>query len=183
MIKAPPAGVRQVALLGLMGAGKTTVGRLLAARLGWPLRDSDVELEARTGTTVREIRAARGTAALHRVEARTLLRALAQDQPGVVCAAASTIDNGAARQALGAPGIALIWLTAAPAVLAGRFANDAHRPVFGPDPLAVAQAQAARRNPRYAALDPITIDVEGRSPDDVAGLALAGLGARFGRFA
>ena len=182
MSEPPPAGIRQVVLVGLMGAGKTTVGRLIAAGLGWPLRDSDVDLQESTGMTVRELRAARGTRVLHEAEAQTLLRALAEPSPGVVCAAASAIDNGAARTALAAPDIAVIWLTAPPAVLAERFANDPHRPVYGPDPLAVATARAARRNPRYAALDPITIDLEGRAPDELADLALAGLEARFGSF-
>ncbi|HEY4752428.1 MAG TPA: shikimate kinase, partial [Candidatus Limnocylindrales bacterium] len=73
----PLHDVRHVVLLGTMGSGKTTVGRLLAERLGRPLRDSDPEIEAATGYTAREIRDRDGPDALHDLEARLLLSTLA----------------------------------------------------------------------------------------------------------
>lgn len=179
MTQPPPPGIRQIVMVGLMGAGKTTVGRLIAARLGWPLRDSDVQLQESSGMNAREVRAALGTAALHDAEAQALLRALAQTGPGVTCAAASTIEHAGAREALAASDVAVIWLTAPPEVLAGRFASDPHRPVYGADQVAVAEARAKRRDPLYAALDPITIDVEGLAPAAVAELALDGLRRRY----
>lgn len=163
-----------------MGSGKTTVGALIAAHLGWPLLDSDVQLRDASGQTAREIRDALGTAALHDEEAQALFGALAQPGQGVICAAASTIEHAGVREALGLPDRAVIWLTAPPAVLAARFANDPHRPIYGPDQTAVAAARAERRDPLYAGLHPITIDVDGLAPTAVAGLALGGLRRRYG---
>jgi len=175
-----PAGIRQIVLVGLMGSGKTTVGALIAARLGWPLRDSDVQLQDASGQTAREMRDAQGTDALHEAEALALFRALAQPGSGVICAAASTIEHAGVGKALAAPDVAVIWLTAPPEVLAARFANDPHRPIYGPDQTAVAAARAERRDPLYAALNPITIEVDGLAPAAVAELALDGLRRRYG---
>ena len=89
--------------VGLMGSGKTTVGRLVAAALGWPLRDSDADIAAREGRTVRELRddARDGGDARDR-GARTCSTALDGRRPSVICAAASIIDDEACRAALSA---------------------------------------------------------------------------------
>ena len=78
MRNAPGHPLRHVVLVGLMGAGKTTVGRRLAARLGWPWHDSDADIEAATGMTVRELRDRDGVDAMHDLEAAQLLQALAE---------------------------------------------------------------------------------------------------------
>jgi shikimate kinase len=66
-------GVRTIVLVGLMGTGKTTIGRLLAGRLGWPFVDSDAILEQRHGRTARDLGRSVGTVELHAREARGLL--------------------------------------------------------------------------------------------------------------
>ena len=71
-----PAGVRRLVLTGFMGAGKTTVGRLLADRLGWEFLDLDAHIEQRTGLTVPEIFAQHGEAHFRRVESTALVSAL-----------------------------------------------------------------------------------------------------------
>src|SRR5215208_4289943 len=76
-----------VVVVGLMGSGKTTVGRALADRLGWPFRDSDPEIQAVTGRTVRELRDDLGVDAMHDLEADQLLDALAAPGPAVVAPA------------------------------------------------------------------------------------------------
>ncbi len=76
MPREPLPPVRHVVLVGLMGAGKTTVGRRLAARLGWPWHDSDADIEAATGLTVRDLRERDGVEAMHDLEAAQLLHAL-----------------------------------------------------------------------------------------------------------
>jgi shikimate kinase len=179
----PPlqGGIRQIALVGLMGSGKTTVGTAIGARLGWPVLDSDVQLRSTTGLTAREFRDARGTPALHDAEAQALLRALAQPGPGVICAAASVIENPAARQALTGRDVAVIWLRASPAVLAQRFSSALNRPIYGSNPEAVARAQAEARDPLFASLDPIIVDVDGRSPAAVIEAALGAVRGRFGK--
>ncbi len=145
--------IRHVVVTGLMGAGKTSVGGAIAARLGWPVHDSDATLLAATGRTAREIRAELGTDGLHRAEARALLDALATDESDVICAAASVIEDPAARAGLARDDVAVIWLRASPAILARRFASDdEHRPIYGPDQLEVARARppaAIRSMPRW----------------------------------
>ena len=113
---AEPRTLRHLVLVGLMGTGKTTTGRLLAERLGWPMRDSDQAIEAAMGQSVRELRDAIGTDAMHDLEAAALLREIAAQEPSVVCAAASTVDRQDCRDALRGEGIAVVWLTADPAV-------------------------------------------------------------------
>ena len=161
---------RHIVLLGLMGAGKTTVGRALATELGRPLRDSDADIRAATGRSAREIDEARGTAELHRVEADHLIDALGAAEPSVICAAASTIDDPACRAALVGPDLMLVWLRAEPGTLVGRARPAGHRRDLGPDRAAKIADQAAARYPMFDALRPLTIDAEGRSPKVIARL-------------
>jgi shikimate kinase len=167
----------RIVLVGLMGSGKTTVGRILAMRLGWPLLDSDAQLHATTGLTARQIRDADGTVALHEAEARALLDALAVGGQRVIGAAASVIENPGARAALSKPGVIAIWLRGSPALLAARF-HSAHRPIYGSDPEAVARDQARVRDPLFASLNPIVIDIDGRAPAEIVEAALDGLRGR-----
>jgi shikimate kinase len=168
--------VRHVVLVGLMGAGKTTVGRRLAARLDWPWHDSDAEIEAVTGLTVRQLQDRDGVEAMHDLEAAQLLSALAERGPSVVSAAASVVESEDCRQALAGPGIAVVWLRATPAVLATRFPADDHRPAFGASPEAFLAEQAARREPLLQGLDPVVIDVDRIDPDEVVARTLGALG-------
>jgi shikimate kinase len=172
-----PTGVplRHIVVTGLMGAGKTSVGTAIASRLGWPVRDSDADLLAGTGLTARAYRDELGTDALHEAEKADLLAALAEAGPSVVCAAASVIDDPLARSAMAGPGIVVIWLRALPELLARRFASGDYRPIYGPDPAAVAQAQAEQRDPLFAATAQITVEVDGHDLDQVTAAAMAGL--------
>jgi shikimate kinase len=158
-----------------MGSGKSTVGDALAQRLGWPMSDSDREIEASTGRTARETKDELGADAIHRLEAEHLLAALAQEGPTVVCAAASTVEDERCRQALHAPPVLPVWLRASPAALAQRFTSiDAHRPAYGDDPARFLASQAKRRNPLFAEVARLTIDADGRSAEDVAQAILDG---------
>lgn len=168
---------RHVVVVGLMGSGKTSVGRRLAATLGRPLRDSDKDIEAATGQTVRELREREGLETMHEREAQQLLDALADPEPSVIAAAASTIEVAACRDAMRGPDVAVVWLRASPAVLAQRFeSKDRHRPEFGSSPEAFLTEQAERRNPLFESVDPIVIDVDRIRPDEAAAQAMAALG-------
>jgi shikimate kinase len=159
--------VRHVVLLGLMGAGKTTVGHGLAARLDWTLRDSDADILAATGRTARQLDEEGGTVELHRLEARHLIDAIAAPEPSVIGAAASTIDDPLARAALAGEGLLVVWLRGEPATLAQRTPSAGHRRTLGPDPVAGLVAQATTRYPRFEALEPLIVDVDLRTPTEV----------------
>lgn len=169
----PPAPGRAIVIVGLMGSGKTTVGRRLAAVTGWPLDDSDAAIEAREGRTVKELRDALGTDAMHALEARHLLEALDAPRPRVVTPAAFTIEVDACRQALTGPGVTVVWLRARIGTLAARFRHQPHRPAYGDDPAAFLADQAARRTPLFLAVRPVVVDVDDRSPDAIVEHILA----------
>ncbi len=150
----------KVVLMGLMGAGKTTVGRRLAARLGWPFHDSDDDLARVTGFTARQLVARDGAEALHFIEAAVLLRRLAQPGDSVIAAAASTVEHAACRRALSGPSVMACWLRVGPATLARRFEAGVHRPRYGPDRLRSMADQAARREALLRSFRPLIADGE-----------------------
>jgi len=142
-------------LLGAMGVGKTTIGRLVAASLERPMRDSDEDLR-HTGRTGREVARASGVDALHRWEADNLLEALRQPTWTVIAAAASVVEDPRCLAALQAPFV--VWLWAPPEVLVARMAHGTHRRDLGDDPRVAIAALARRRDPGYRQVADITVD-------------------------
>lgn len=149
---------RHVVLVGLMGTGKTTVGRVLARRLGRPFIDSDEQVEARTGRTVREIWSEDGEAAFRRLEAEALREALAAAVPSVIAAAGGVVlDRG--NRAMLRNGATVAWLRAEPEELVVRATGDRHRPLLDGDPLAVLRRMAADRAPLYAEVADVVVEI------------------------
>ena len=155
-----------VVLVGLMGSGKSTVGRELAALLDRPLVDNDQQVLAMTGLTVAEINADAGVAAMHRLEGAALAEALASPAPAVITAAAGVILDDEARRCLAEPFVA--WLRADPETVAARIASDPVRPLLGDDPVTVLRTMVEQRWPLYAAVADLVIDVDGQTPWAVA---------------
>ena len=160
-----------VVLLGPMGVGKSTIGRLLAAELARPLFDSDAEIEQATGRSSREIAATDGVAALHVIEAEVLLAGLRSPAPGVVAAAASVVDDDACLVALAAQ--TCVLLEAPDAVLADRTDDPGHRRPAGTEERA---ALLRRREDGWRELSLVVVDTSLANPDNVVAVILEGLG-------
>jgi shikimate kinase len=153
-----------------MGAGKSTVGRLVAARLAWPLVDSDRAIEERTGSTVRELWQAGGEDAYRRLESDVVIDALVQRSPSVIAAPGGIVLDPRAREAMQASFV--IWLRADPHTLAGRVGCDDHRPLLGDDPATVLTRMATERAGLYADVADVVLDVEELDAERLAGLVL-----------
>lgn len=153
-------------LIGMMGSGKSTVGRLLAQRTGWPFYDNDALLERMTGMSARNLLATRGEEALHALEGEALEIGLAEPAPLIVAAAAGTVLDTKLRDRLG--DAAVIWLRARPEVLAERIGEAEARPWRRGDREAWLTQTLAEREPLYREVADLVVDTEGRTSDEVA---------------
>ncbi len=146
---------RDLVLIGMMGTGKTTVGQILATRLGWGFWDNDEALQGATGQTAAELQRLRGEAVLHEVEDRLLSEALREHTQTVFAAAASVVLNPALLA-----GAFTVWLRAGAGWEEQNIARSGqhHRPL-PEDAAAVLRQLSAVREPLYAKAANITIDV------------------------
>jgi shikimate kinase len=156
----------QVALVGLMGAGKTTIGKLVAARTGRVLIDADVAIENNTGKTVRELWEDGGEAHYRQLESAVVLDALAGDVPVIIAVPGGAVLDPAVRTAL--EGAFVVWLRADPATLAGRVKPGDHRPLLEDDPFDVLSAMAVDRAHLYEEVSDAVVDVDGLDPATAA---------------
>jgi shikimate kinase len=157
----------RILLVGMMGAGKTTTGRLLADQLGWRYRDSDADVEASTGLTVPELFARDGEAAFRRAEAAVLADACADPSPSVVSVAGGAVLSADNRRLIAGSGI-VVWLRARPETLAARVGDGVGRPLLGDDPAEALVGLEAVRDPLYAEVADVIIDVDKLTPAAVA---------------
>ena len=163
----PPANLRRLVLTGFMGAGKTTIGRLLAARLNWDFLDLDAHLEARTALTVPEIFALHGEAHFRRLESSALVNALSRSQT-ILALGGGTPEILTNRLLLEqTPGTVTIFLNAPFPTLFDRCVLQAiDRPNLA-DPVR-AEARFLERQPLYRRLARHTIDTAAQSPHETA---------------
>lgn len=139
---------RSIALVGLMGTGKSTVGRRLAKRLGIPFVDADEEIERSAGHTITEMFDRFGEAAFRAGERQVIAR-LVEGPPRVIATGGGAFADEATRRLLLDRCIA-IWLDADVETLAGRVRGGKRPLLRGSDPRATLAELAARRNPFYA---------------------------------
>jgi shikimate kinase len=163
-----------VFVVGMMGSGKTTIGRLLAERLGWRHLDSDEQVGRDTGQTVPEIFARRGEPAFRAAEAHALAAAAAADTPTVVSVAGGAVLDPDNRQVLRRGGV-VVWLRARVETLAERVGDGAGRPLLGDDPADAIRRLYAERRPVYQELADVVVDVDGVDARTVAERVLAAL--------
>ena len=150
-----------VVLVGLMGSGKTTVGRRVASLLSRDFVDADDALEAAAGRTIAEIFGEDGEDTFRTLELEVLDRLLGRDVPTVIAAGGGVVVREQARQRLGRDDVTVVWLDATPAFLASRIEKKAHRPLLVGDepPRAVLERLDEVRRPLYAEVADIVVDV------------------------
>ncbi len=164
---------RSVVLIGLMGAGKTAIGRRLAARLGLPFRDSDTEIEAAAGRTVPELFSQFGEA-YFRAGERRVVRRLLDGPPIVLATGGGAFMDPATRATVRQRGTS-IWLRAPLPVLLRRVARRRNRPLLANgDPAATLSRLIEQRHPIYAEAD-IVVDCADDLPDQTTRRVAAAL--------
>jgi shikimate kinase len=157
----------RILLIGMMGSGKSSVGRALSRRTGWPFMDNDELVQRVTGLTARQLLAERGVEAMRRAEADALVAGARLDPPAIVAVAAGTILDPDQRAMIADAGL-VVWLRAPAAVLARRATGAVHRPWLDDDPLGWFVGAMAIRDPLYASVADVEIDTAATSPADAA---------------
>jgi shikimate kinase len=152
-----------IVLIGMMGSGKTTIGRALARRTGRPFLDNDALVRELTGREPAVIDAEDGEDALHRFEIDALRAALDRTQPAVIAAAGAVVDDDAARADLSASSGHVVWLRGRPETLRGRIGTGTGRRADARD-LGWIAARVAEREPRYRSVADQIVDIENRRP-------------------
>ncbi|MCA3556518.1 shikimate kinase [Aestuariivirga sp.] len=149
-------GQRPIVLVGLMGAGKTSVGRRLAEKLAIPFVDADHEIEAAAGKTVRDIFADHGEPYFREGERRVIQRLIGNGAQ-VLATGGGAYMNDDTRQRIQESGIS-VWLKAALTVLMKRVLKRQDRPLLqNEDPEAVMRGLIDKRYPVYALAD-VTVE-------------------------
>ena len=158
---------RHLVLVGLMGAGKSTVARLLGDRLGRRVIDTDHAIEQTAGRTVREIFRDDGESAFRALETEALLAALATAEPCVVAAGGGMVLREENRRAMRESGARVVWLAADPSVLLERVKAGTHRPALDGDPAGTLRRMHESREALYREVADLIVSVDGRSVGDV----------------
>ena len=159
----------RVVLVGMMGSGKTTVGRRLSELTGWPMHDNDEIVLRLAGATPRQILAEQGEPGLRESESQALAEAFGAPLPCIVAAAAGTIlDPDNQRLLGGSDAGVVVWLKAAPGTLAARAMGAEHRPWLDTGGRAWIEATTAEREPLYASVADLVLETDERAADAIA---------------
>ena len=171
----PPSATRPVAVIvGPPGAGKTTVGQSLAARLGVGFHDVDAAIEAAQHRSISDIFVDDGEAYFRDLERAEVARSLAEED-GVVSLGGGAVMDPLTEQALA--GHVVVFLDVAIADASKRIGFDRSRPLLSVNPRATWVAMMNHRRPTYERVATVRVDTAGRTPDEVVGLVVAELEA------
>jgi len=175
---AKAVGQRSIVLVGMMGSGKSSIGRRVAASLGIPFVDADTEIEKAAGMTITDIFALRGEAEFRSGEARVILRLL-EGGPQVLSTGGGAFMNPDTRAAIAAKGIS-IWLNAELDVLMKRVRRRQDRPLLKTDdPAATLRKLIEERYPTYGLAD-LTVESRDVPHDRIVDEIIGALAARLG---
>ncbi|HSD50658.1 MAG TPA: shikimate kinase [Candidatus Methylomirabilis sp.] len=169
---------RNVILTGFMATGKTSVGKALAARLGYEFVDLDSLIEAEAGMPISRIFATQGEERFRELESRMVMQVARRDA-SIIATGGGAIVNPRNLEALQRSGV-VIALTAKPEAILARVGSGEDRPMlWGGEPLERIRRLLADRAPAYAKAD-LTVDTTEQSIDQVVGHILNALQARRG---
>lgn len=155
----------RVVLVGPPGAGKTTVGQLVADRLGVALRDTDVDVEAAAGKSISDIFIDDGESAFRSLEHVAVASALANHE-GVLALGGGAVSSDQTRKLLADHQIVFLDVGLADAV--ARVGLNRHRPLLLDSPRAALKRLMDERRPLYVEVASAVVDTTGRSAEDVA---------------
>ena len=161
-----------VVLVGVPGSGKTTVGTLLADRLGVGFRDTDQDVERTEGKPVPEIFMDSGEARFRELEKAAVAAALVEHDGVLALGGGAVLDAGTRSLLVEQP---TVWLQVGASQGAHRVGLDVPRPVLLGNVRGRLVTLLNERGPLYAEVARLTVDTEGRTPDEVADAVLAGL--------
>ncbi len=158
----------RVLLVGMMGAGKSTVGHALASLIGWPYLDNDELVLQATGLSTPEVLASAGAESLHRIEAAELEKALAMEQSVIVSVAAGVVLDPESRRRMAETSF-VVYLRASIATLSERVGTGAGRPWFEKgDATQVLECLYEGRAPLFMEVADLVLDVDATAPDELA---------------
>jgi shikimate kinase len=158
---------QHLVLVGLMGAGKSTVGRACAARLGRDFVDTDDVVVRLAGMTIDELFASEGEPGFRARERTVVADVSASPTPLVIGCGGGTVLDPANRKVLGERGF-VVWLQASVDVLATRVGTGDDRPLLRGDPRAALARLLALREPAYNAVADAKVVTDDRAIDEVA---------------
>jgi shikimate kinase len=171
-------GRRSIVLIGMMGAGKSSIGRRLAARLAIPFVDADVEIEEAAGMSIADIFAAHGEPYFRAGETRVIARLL-DHGPQVLATGGGAFMNEQTRAKISETAVS-VWLKADLDVLARRLRRRNDRPLLKTaDPVATLAALLAEREPVYGKAD-VTVLSRDTAHDVIVGEIIAAICSRLG---
>ncbi len=165
----------KVLLVGMMGAGKSTVGAALSARLGWPYLDNDALLERTAGASAPDLLALEGSEALRAAESRVLTLMLGMPGPIIGGVAGGVVLEPENRLRLLRSTAHVVWLRASVSVLARRVGAGLGRARLGSRPDEALRLLADQRNAFYAEVADQVVDVDALPAGAVANLVLEAL--------